>query len=198
MAQQIQDLVESIQKEGIEKANKKAEQIISDAKTKADDIIKSAKKEADKILSDADKEIALRDQSAKASLSQAARDVQLSLKKALTAQINALLEEKVTKSFKTKDFTKLIKEVISLGFCDVQNTELQISEKDYEELAAVLTKELGDKIKQGLEIKPVKGVNVGFKLADKDGTGYFDFSTEATAKLMIPFLSPAIAKIVFN
>lgn len=198
MAQQIQDLVESIQKEGIEKANKKAEQIIADAKAKADDIIKSAKKEADKILSDADKEIALRDQSAKASLSQAARDVQLSLKKALTAQINSLLEEKITKSFKSKDFTKLIKEVISLGFCDVQNTELQISEKDYDQLAEVLTKELGDKIKQGLEIKPVKSVNVGFKLADKDGTGYFDFSTEATAKLMIPFLSPAIAKIVFN
>ncbi|MCY1151932.1 MAG: V-type ATP synthase subunit E [Sphaerochaetaceae bacterium] len=198
MAQQIQDLVQSIQKEGIEKANKKAEQIITDAKLKADDIVKSAKKEAEKVLSDADKEIALRDQSAKASLSQAARDVQLSLKKALTAEINALLEEKVAKAFKTKDFVKLIKEVISLGFCDVQNTEVQISEKDFEDLAAVLTKELGDKIKQGLEIKPVKTVNVGFKLADKDGSGYFDFSTEATAKLMIPFLSPAIAKIVFN
>ena len=68
MAQQIQDLVDSIQKEGIEKANKQAELIIAEANKKADDIIKSAKKEADKVLSDADKEIALRDQSAKASL----------------------------------------------------------------------------------------------------------------------------------
>lgn len=198
MAQQIQDLVESIQKEGIEKANKKAEQIITEAKAKADEIIKSAKKEADKVLSDADKEIALRDQSAKASLTQAARDVQLSLKKALTEEINALLEEKVSQTFKTKEFIKLIKEVISLDFDDVNNLELQVSEKDYEELATVLTKELGDKIKQGLEIKPVKSVNVGFKLAEKDGSGYFDFSAEATAKLMTPFLSPAIAKIVFK
>ncbi|NCD06949.1 MAG: V-type ATP synthase subunit E [Spirochaetia bacterium] len=198
MAQQIQDLVESIQKEGIEKANKKAEQIITEAKAKADEIIKSAKKEADKVLSDADKEIALRDQSAKASLTQAARDVQLSLKKALTEEINALLEEKVSQTFKTKEFIKLIKDVISSDFDDVNNLELQVSEKDYEELATVLTKELGDKIKQGLEIKPVKSVNVGFKLAEKDGSGYFDFSAEATAKLMTPFLSPAIAKIVFK
>lgn len=198
MAQQIQDLVESIQKEGIDKANKQAEQIITDAKSKADEIIKSAKKESEKILSDAEKEVALRDQSAKASLSQAARDVQLSLKKALTAQINALLEEKVSKAFKTKDFVKLIKDVISLDLSDPKTTELQISEDDYKALAETLTKELGDKIKQGLEIKPVKSVNVGFKLADKDGSGYFDFSEEATAKLMVPFLSPAIAEIVFN
>ena len=198
MAQQIQDLVDSIQKEGIEKANKQAELIIAEANKKADDIIKSAKKEADKVLSDADKEIALRDQSAKASLTQAARDVQLSLKKALKKQINILLEEKVSSAFKTKDFVKLIKDVISLDFCDVKNTELQISEKDYEALAETLAKELGDKIKKGLEIKPVKTINVGFKLADKDGSGYFDFTDEATAKLLIPFLSPAIANIVFN
>ncbi len=198
MAQQIQDLVDSIQKEGIEKANKQAELIIAEANKKADDIIKNAKKEADKVLSDADKEIALRDQSAKASLTQAARDVQLSLKKALTEQINNLLEEKVSSAFKTKDFIKLIKDVISLDFCDVKNTELQISEKDYEALAETLAKELGDKIKKGLEIKPVKTINVGFKLADKDGSGYFDFTDDATAKLLIPFLSPAIAKIVFN
>ena len=198
MAQQIQDLVKSIQKEGIEKANQQAEQIIADAKSKAADIIKSAKKESEKVLSEADKEIALRDQSAKASLSQAARDVQLSLKKALTLQINALLEEKVSQAFKTKDFVNLIKEVISLDLTDLSKTELQISEKNYQDLAAVLTKELGDKIKKGLEIKPVKSVNVGFKIADKDGSGYFDFSEEAVAKLMVPFLSPAIAKIVFN
>jgi V/A-type H+-transporting ATPase subunit E len=198
MAQQIQDLVQSIQKEGIEKANQKAEQIIADAKSKAADIIRRAKKESDKVLSEAEKEVALRDQSAKASLLQAARDVQLSLKKALTLQINALLEEKVSQAFKTKDFVTLIKEVISLDLTDLSKTELQISEKNYKELAAVLTKELGDKIKQGLEIKPVKSVNVGFKLADKDGSGYFDFSEESVAKLMVPFLSPAIAKIVFN
>lgn len=198
MAQQIQDLVDSIQKEGIEKANKKADQIISDAKVKADEIINSAKKEAEKKLSDADKEIALRDQSAKASLTQAARDVQLSLKKTLTEQLNVLLEDKISKAFKSKDFTSLIKDVIALDFCDVANTEIQISEADYEALASTLTKDLGDKIKKGLEIKPVKSVNVGFKLADKDGSGYFDFTEESIAKLMIPFLSPAIAKIVFN
>ncbi len=198
MAQQIQDLVASIQKEGIDKANKEAEKIIAAAEKKADNIIKSAKKEADKVLSEADREIALRDQSAKASLSQAARDVQLSLKKSLTEQMNVLLEEKVKTTFKSKDFVKLIKDILSLGFYDAKNTELQISEKDYKELATVLTKELGDKIKEGLEIKPVKNVNFGFRLADKDGSGHFDFSAEATAELLIPFLSPAIAEIVFK
>jgi V/A-type H+-transporting ATPase subunit E len=198
MAQQIQDLVASIQKDGIEKANKKAAEIISEANERAKEIVNNAKKEATKKISDADKEIALRDQSAQASLQQASRDVQLSLRKAISAQLDSLLEEKAGTAFTGQSLVKLIKTVISLDLTDSSTTELQVSEKEFKALAAELTKELGAEIKKGLEIKPVKGVNVGFRLAEKDGSGYFDFSDEATAKLMKPFLSPAIAEIVFK
>ncbi|MGH4036806.1 MAG: V-type ATP synthase subunit E [Sphaerochaeta sp.] len=198
MAQQIQELVESIQKEGIDKANEKAAKIISEANSKAKEIINQAKKDASKMLSDAEKEIALRDQSAQASLQQASRDVQLSLKKALTAQLDSLLVKKTGEAFTGDNLVKLIKSVISLDLTDAKTTELQLSEKEFKALAAELTKELGSEIKKGLEIKPVKNVNVGFRLAEKDGSGYFDFSDEAAAKLMTPFLSPAIAEIVFK
>lgn len=198
MAQQIQDLVASIQKEGIDKANEQAAQIISDAKERAKEIISDAKKEANKKISDADKEIALRDQSAQASLQQASRDVQLSLRKAISSQLDSLLVAKAGKAFTGKNLIKLIKTVISLDLIDSSKTELQVSEEEFKNLASELTKEFGDEIKKGLEIKPVKNVNVGFRLAEKDGSGYFDFSDEATAKLMKPFLSPAIADIVFK
>ena len=57
MELQIQDLVSSIRKEGIEAANAEAESIIAEAKKKAESIVSSAKSEAQQYKDTAEKEI---------------------------------------------------------------------------------------------------------------------------------------------
>ena len=91
MEQQIQDLVDSIRKEGLEEAEKQRNEIIQKAKAEADRIIKEARDNAAKMIDDAAKECALREQSAKASISQAARDVSLSLREEINRQLAAIL-----------------------------------------------------------------------------------------------------------
>ena len=46
---------------------------------------------------------------------------------------------------------------------------------------------LAEEIKKGLEIRPVKGVKAGFRLADKDGSGYFDCSDEVITQMLMPY-----------
>lgn len=196
MAQQIQDLVASIRKDGIEVAQKEAAQIIADAKVQADEIIVQARKSASQLIEEAQKEMDVRDQSARASLQQAGRDVQLSLKKAIQAQLDNLLVEKLEKAFEGKDLISLITSVVG-NISDSADFEVQVSEKDFKKLADTLQSDLSQKIKKGLEIKAVPQVSNGFRIADKDGSGFYDFSAEETAALMAPFLSPAIAEIVF-
>ena len=58
------------------------------------------------------------------------------------------------------------------------------------EVAAVsdeLKSELADEVRNGLEIKPTRGVNAGFRLAAKDGSGYFDCTDDAIAEMMMPY-----------
>ena len=50
-----------------------------------------------------------------------------------------------------------------------------------------LKAELAEELKKGLEIKPTKGVKAGFRLAAKDGSGYFDCSDEAIAEIIMPY-----------
>ena len=57
MELQIQDLVSSIKKDGIESANREAAQILADAKAQAEKIVADAKSEADKLRADAQAEI---------------------------------------------------------------------------------------------------------------------------------------------
>ncbi len=197
MAQQIQDLVASIRKDGIEAAQKDAAKIIADAKIQADNIIAQARKDAKVLVEEAQKEMDVRDQSARASLQQASRDVQLSLKKAILAQLNNLLVDKTEKAFTGKDLVSLISSVVTTVNADDAKSSIQLGEKDFKALATSLQAELSTHIKAGLEIKPVENISYGFRIADKDGSGFYDFSAEETALLMAPFLSSAIAEIVF-
>ncbi|MDD3057904.1 MAG: V-type ATP synthase subunit E [Sphaerochaeta sp.] len=197
MAQQIQDLVASIRKDGIEVAQKEAAQIIADAKQQADALLREARKEAAALVENAQREMDTRDQSARSSLQQASRDVQLSLKKEILTQLDALLVKTVEKSFESKDLISLIEKVVSMEG-NAASKQVQLSEKDFSALAAQLKTQLQKSLKEGLEIKPVASVSSGFRLAEKDGSGFYDFSAEETAALLKPFLSAAIADIVFG
>ena len=47
--------------------------------------------------------------------------------------------------------------------------------------------ELAEEIKNGLEIRPTKGVRAGFRLAAKDGSGYFDCSDDEIMQMLMPY-----------
>lgn len=55
------------------------------------------------------------------------------------------------------------------------------------QVSDALKAELADEIKNGLEIRPAKGVRAGFRLAAKDGSGYFDCSDDEIMQMLMPY-----------
>ncbi|MFA6844533.1 MAG: V-type ATP synthase subunit E family protein [Sphaerochaetaceae bacterium] len=197
MALQIQDLVASIRKDGVQAAQKDAQKIVADAEKQAEVILQQAHKEADALQDEARREIDVRDQSARASLQQASRDVLLSLRKAISTQLELLLQAKLEKAFSGKELEALVVAIVKSGVVDTSESEVQLNSKQFASLASQLMSELSQELKNGLEIKPVDNVDTGFRIADKDGSGFIDFSDEEIANLMKPFLSDELSKIVF-
>lgn len=95
MELQIQDLVSSIRKDGIDAANAEAEAIIAEAKKKADAIIADAKSEAKSIQEASEKEIGILKESAAISAEQAKRDAMLAFKTEVKAEFEKILSAKV-------------------------------------------------------------------------------------------------------
>ncbi|MCR4675794.1 MAG: V-type ATP synthase subunit E [Sphaerochaetaceae bacterium] len=182
MELQINDLVSSIRKEGIEEAKKEASSIISDAQQKAEDIIKSAKEEASKILSDAETKIETLKQSAKAGAKQAERDALLSFRKEVENQFKRILTAQTAKVLKTDALASLIKAAIQGE--DVSKLNLEIAEAD-----SAVKSQLADEIKKGLKICPVSDIEAGFRVAAKDGSGFFDCTDEEIAEVLAPFFN---------
>ena len=121
----------------------------------------------------------------------------LSLEKALHAQLDSLLEGKITKAITGEQLVSLIVQIVRSGIVDPSQSIVDLNQEDFTALVGTLKSELAAELKAGLEIRPIEAVSVGFRLSDKDGKSFFDFSAEEIARLMARFLSPAIQEIVF-
>lgn len=180
MEVQIKDLVASIRKEGIETANNEAEQIIADAKKQAEEIVSKANAEAKNAKDAAEKEISILKESAKVGAEQAKRDAMLSFKTQIKEEFEKILKANVKKNLSGEALGKLIRAV-------AEGEDISGYAAEVAEVSDGLKSELAAEIENGLEIRPSRNVQAGFRLAAKDGSGYFDCSDEEIMQIMMPY-----------
>ena len=180
MELQISDLVESIRKEGIEKANEESNRIISQANAKADEIIAAAREKAAKLLEEANRNIEIFKESARIGAEQAKRDAVLSFKNEVQSIIGKILCKDIAKSMNSPEaLGRLIASCVASE--DVSKLTVEIAQVN-DSLKAQLKKE----IEGGLVLRPVKDVKAGFRIRSNDG--FIDCSDEEIASILAPFL----------
>ena len=180
MELQIQDLVSSIKKDGIDSANQEAAAILADARKQADAIVADAKAEADKLRGDARAEIEVFKSSAQLDAQQAKRDAVLAFRQEIQREYEKLLSADVGKALDQQALVKLIQAA-------VQGEDVAAYTVEVGQVTDGLRQELAQELKAGLEIRPSKKVGAGFRLAVKDGSGYFDCSEQEIAEMLMPF-----------
>ena len=193
MEQQIQDLVASIKKEGIEEAKKQSAEILASAKAEAEEIIKKAKAEGDKIIQDAKNSAKLEAESAKAQIVQAGRDVTLSLKQSVEAIFNKILVEDCKKAMDASLLAQLITQAVN---ADLNGVTAEIPEGLKDDVVKALSSEVAKLVKQKDFLKESKGVLSGIKLSSNDGSGYIDMSASECALLVKPYLSERLRELI--
>jgi Archaeal/vacuolar-type H+-ATPase subunit E len=196
MEQQIQDLVASIKRDGLESARHESEILLNEAKEQAQKIVNDAKKKADKMLSDAHQECELRDQSARASIAQAGRDVSLSLKSEIEGEFQRIMNASVAETLKGDALASLISQVVKAQMSE--DVTVEVSEADVKSVASALKSKLASELAAGLEIKASPYVASGFKLKAKDGSWFLDLSAEEIGALLMPYVSPVLKEIISN
>ena len=180
MELQIQDLVSSIKKDGIESAKAEAAQILADARAQADKIVADAKREADKQLDDAKAEIEVFKSSAQLNAEQAKRDAVLAFRQEIGAELTRLLAQDTRRALDDKVLAALI--AAALTGEDASRYAAEVAR-----VTDALKSELAGELKAGLELRLSKKLHTGFRLCAKDGSGYIDCSDEELTTLLAPF-----------
>lgn len=200
MAEELQGLLDRIQKDGIEKADSEASEIIEAAKAKATDIVSSAKTEAEALLTKAEEDGKVYQQRGESAISQAARDVVLSVGDAITATLQGIVSKNVNNNFSNDDFNTLVKSAV-LSYCEnesASNIELIISEAQREQVIAYFMIEMANQMKDGLTIKGDRNIVSGFVVSMKEDGLHHDFTGETLTDALGSLLRPQLAEIVKN
>lgn len=182
MELQIQDLVSSIKKEGIEAARAEAESILAKAREEAASIVAKAREEAAKITARSADEIETLRQSARVSSQQALRDATLSFKGEVQKEFEKILAADVQKTMQGETLGTLI--AAALAQEDPSRYVAEVAE-----VTESVKGKLAQQVRDGLELRVSKAVRSGFRLCEKDGSGYFDCTDEEITQMLLPFFS---------
>lgn len=195
---QLQELVDKIKKDGVETAEAKAAEIVKEAENKAAAIVKAARSEAETIIKNGLSEAERSEKAAVSAISQAGRNVLISFRDAVIAELNALVLSETTQAFNSAVLSELVPSAVK-AWITANNTDdiaVFLSPSDVKKLESTFIGALKAEIAKGLEVKSDSSLLNGFRIGTKDGASYYDFSAQAVADLFSAYLNPRVAEIL--
>lgn len=202
MENKLEELTDRLYKEGVEKANKEAEKVLSDAKKKADEIVKEAQQNAEEIEKKAQAEADDLKKRVETEVRQASLQTIRSLKQDITGMVTMkAVQGPVKESFNDTEFVKkIIEAAISNWSPEKGNAtlELLLPEKEKEVLEEYFQKNTSKILSDGLTIKSDPSMKAGFKLGPADGSYKISFEEEDFENLFKTYLRPKTVEMLFG
>lgn len=195
MTEEIKDLIEKIQQEGIQAAQDKAKEIEAFARRQAEEIVKKAKAEAEKLISEAKEQIAKREENTRILLQQAGRDVLLGLRKEINAMLERLVISGIRQALTAEELTKILTTLIK-NYHGKENIIVLLKEEDLEKLEKAFLEALKEETKKGIALHPAEDIQAGFIISYDNGKSYYDFTDEALAEYIGSYLKPKLKEIL--
>lgn len=198
MAEELQPLLDQIRKEGVEKADAEAAEILAKAKEKAAQTVRDAEAKAKELVAKAETDAEVFTQRSIATLEQSARDLLITVGQGIENIISEIVAESTTDALNTEVLEQML--VNMAQSCAEKQGETRIemlvSEADQKELVKFFAAKYSDKMSHGIELHVDNEILKGFKVSFADDHAYLDFTQEAIAEALTAFLRPKLAEIV--
>jgi len=196
---QLQELIDKIKKDGIESASKESARLKQEAEDEAKRIVETAKKEAVDIVGKAKVDAERFEKVGVAALEQASRNLTLAFKGSVQMFLDELVRENVSSSYSVDVIKDILPELIkNWAVKDTDSLSVLVSEENLKKLDDSVKKKLSSALKGGVELKSEKNMGGGFRIIEKDGSAYYDFSAESVANMLSSYLSPKLAETLKN
>ena len=194
--EKIQELTDKIRREGVEKGQEEAAQIIAQAKEQAAKIVADAKVQAEAIAAQAKKAAAELDQNTKSELKLYMGQAINALKSEITNIISdKVVAESVKKLTDDKDF--LGKFTVALATEWAKQGDIVISSADAEGLKTYFAREAKALLDKGVKIEKVNGRQTLFTVEPADGSYRVDCGKEELENYFKNFFRPQLIEMLF-
>lgn len=195
MAEELKNLIEKIQEEGVKAAEERAQAIEAEARAPADEMVAKAKIQARDIIARAKEEVAKMESSAEVTLKQSGRDLMLSLKKEVSATLDRIMVADVRKALTTEEIVKILTALVKQQSSST-DVVISLSSEDAEKLEKGFLTPLKEELKRGITLKPSEDIRAGFIISFDAGKSHFDFTDKALAEYLGLYLRPKLAELL--
>jgi V/A-type H+-transporting ATPase subunit E len=197
MAEEIRDLIEKINQEGIKAAEEKAQKIEAAAKQRADEILAQAKLEAAEMTAVSKDRIRREDEKGKALLAQAGRDLLLSLRKEINAMLERILVSDIQQALTPEALFILLSEVVkNYGAGEGNDITVTLKKENLETLEKNFMQKLKEETKRRIIMRPSEEISGGFTISFDSGKSCYDFTDKALAEYIGTYLKPRLSQIL--
>jgi V/A-type H+-transporting ATPase subunit E len=199
MADQLQDMLNKIYEEGVNKAKAEAAKILEAAQIEADQKKSLAQADAEKIIKDAKQKAAELDKNLSSDLRMAAQQAMSALKnKIINTLMIATIDKQTSQSMQDGAFLqKLILEVLS-KWSPQSSLVLTVPESRKNELDTFFNTSVKSVFAGTLKIDYSPIMKNGLAVAPADGTYKLSFTDEDFANFFKSYLRPKAAQILFG
>ena len=190
MAEELQQLLEKIQRDGVDKANAEAAAIVAKAKEEANALVKKAEEEAAATRAKAEEEAAAYAARARETISQAARDTVLKVKEDVTKLLTQLLAQNVSAALATEAVplaAAAVKELVTGSGAEVATSA---------KLVDALRAQLAAQAQNGVKVVADEMTGTGFTVKLDNGRVEHDFTDAAISEALAQRLRPDLAALL--
>lgn len=200
MAEELQSLLEKIQREGIEKASAERDKILADAQSQAQAIIAEARSGAEKILSEAAKDAETMQKRSENAIRQAARDILLELKSELKKRLENITRKSLDNALNAGLMAEIIRDIAAAAAnknsADSGKLEAMVAPAKCEELIAQLTTAVGADFAAGGSIFPSSAAGRGLKVSVEGDQVFFDLSDTALTEMICEYAGSRVSAVL--
>jgi V/A-type H+-transporting ATPase subunit E len=194
---QLQELIDKIKKDGIESASEEASRLKTQADAEAKQIIESAQREAELIIVKAKTDSERFEKAGIVALEQASRNLILAFKGEIEVLLGKIIAEEAASAYEENTLKTVLPDLIT-GWVSKGSDSLDVilSDENLKKLQSYFNEKLASEIKKGVELKSDRNLGAGFRIANRDGSAYYDFSAESVAELLSAYLNPRLVEIL--
>lgn len=199
VVEDLQSLLERIQKEGVDRAEAQAAEIVAAARRQAHDIVSEAKRQADETVTAGERDAEVFMERATTALEHSARDFLLQVQHNLETLFLENVRGELSDSLTPELMTQLVSELVQ-SYADSSDEERRIDVRlapgDYQRFVDIFMDKYRAMIGAGVEIHADDRIRRGFRVSFQEGNLYHDFTLEALADALGAMLRPPLRDIV--
>jgi V/A-type H+-transporting ATPase subunit E len=197
MSESLQNLIDRIQQDGVDKAEAQARAIVEEARRKADSIVKQAEAEADARLAKAQRDAELFTERSIRAIGQAARDVVIAVERVVSVMLEKTIQGEVDAALTTETVSRIIEAAVAAYVATGQNrVDVLLEPEQQRAVLALARTRFASLLQKGVEIRGDNSVVSGFRAVLVDRHVEHDFTGESIARALSQVLRPHQADVL--